>query len=116
MNGQKPPPADAPVPITAAVPNSWIDLSIGAAQLGIRWPVLLEARILEEHAEVELRLGLNAAGVILTALACRLAVQPPAGKLVVCLRRRKDGQPIEVTLHLDLHRVDQRNWVRLRGN
>ena len=82
---------------------------MGSAQFGIRRPVLIATRILQEYQEIEIAVGLNAVGVILTALSCRLASEPVSdAQIIVCLRRRRDARPVELALLI------QRAWLSNR--
>jgi hypothetical protein len=99
------------------LPERGIDLRLGASQLGIRMPVLIESRILERYAEIEFSLGLNVAGVILWALACHLAGGKATGPqeiLTVCLLRRGDVRLVEVDLQIGSTRFAQRTWLFLQ--
>lgn len=80
--------------------NRPADLTRGAAQFGIRPPaVWLEARVLEDYTELDPVIGLNAAGVILQVLSCRLKSRPAGEELLtICLARRADGVQVEVDL------------------
>lgn len=85
-----------------AIKIKYTDLSRGASLNGLRASVFLEARVLEEYAELDPTLGQNTAGVILAVLGCHLAAGNGIGddRLSVCLKRREDGQLVEVDLML----------------
>jgi hypothetical protein len=87
----------------AGVSERKVDLKRGATQFGIYARILLPTRILADYEEVDSTLGRNTAGMVLAVISCRLA----AGNIglrnevvTVCLRRRRDGQTVEVDLEL----------------
>ena len=87
-------------PPTAPLPNN-LDASRGAAQLGIASQVWVHHDVVDTYGELDPGVGRNVVGAVLAVLDCHLASGGSfAGSeiLPVCLRRREDGQPVEVDL------------------
>ena len=80
-----------------------LDASRGAGQFGIRSQVLVHHEVLDNYGELDPGMGRNVVGAVLSVLGCHLASGGSfAGieLLPVCLRRRQDGQPVEVELRV----------------
>lgn len=97
----------------------YLDLSRGARRYNVRPEnVWLAVDIWDEYGEVNSALGLNVAGVILSALAGGYAYCPEGmseGMITVGLNRRRDDELVEVDLQI--HRVEggaNGSFVRLR--
>ena len=78
-----------------------LDASRGAAQLGIASQVWVHHDVVDTYGELDQGVGRNVVGAVLAVLGSHLAgggsfagsEVPPA-----CLRRREDGQPVEVDI------------------
>jgi hypothetical protein len=101
--------------VTPATP--FTDLTLGAPCFGIRGPkVLIESSILEDYAETDPSLGMNAAGMILTVLGQQMALNPGGGRdesIVVGLNRRDDGRNVELDLSLTRSRRQGQEYLHL---
>jgi hypothetical protein len=78
--------------------------------------VLIEASVLEDYAETDLALGMNAAGVILTVVGQHVVLNPGGGRdesIVVGLDRRDDGRNVELELSLTRSRRQGQENLRL---
>jgi hypothetical protein len=87
-------------PSTAPLPGN-LDASRGAAQLGIASQVWVHHDVVDSYGELDPGLGRNVVGAVLAVLGSHLVGGGSfAGSdvLPVCLRRREDGQPVEVDL------------------
>jgi hypothetical protein len=87
-------------PPTAPGPEN-LDASRGAAQLGIASQVWVHHDVVDSYSELDPGVGRNVVGAVLAVLDSHLAGGGSfAGSevLPVCLRRREDGQPVEVDL------------------
>jgi hypothetical protein len=85
---------------TGPLPNN-LDATRGAAQLGIASQVWVHHDVVDSYSELDPGVGRNVVGAVLAVLDCHLACGGSfAGSevLPVCLRRREDGQPVEVDL------------------
>ena len=91
-----------------------LDATRGAAQFGIRSQVLVHNDILDDYAELDSGMGRNVVGAVLAVLGCHVA---NGGSFVdtevlsVCLRRRQDGQPVEVVLRVSRVRRSARECL-----
>jgi hypothetical protein len=77
------------------------DLSAGARQHGLRVPVLVDTRLLEDYAPVDPTLGYNTAGALLNLLSyCAAGTRHPERhqELTAALVRRQDGQLVELDI------------------
>jgi hypothetical protein len=87
-------------PSTAPLPHH-LDASRGAAQLGTGGQVWVHHDVLDAYGELDPGVGRNVVGAVLSVMGSHLATGGSfAGSevLQVCLRRREDGQPVEVDL------------------
>ena len=87
-------------PPAAPLPGN-LDASRGAAQLGIASQVWVHYEVMDTYSELDPGVGRNVVGAVLAVLGSHLAGGGSfAGSevLPVCLRRREDGQPVEVDL------------------
>jgi hypothetical protein len=95
-----------------------VELSAGAAQLGIPMPVAVPRRLLEDYAPLDPTLGLNTAGVLLSLVAYRISATSrtqAAGVITACLIRREDDQWVELDLKVCQSGVNgqRRLWLEL---
>ncbi len=99
------------------VNRSGIDISRGATQFGIRSRVLLQEELRDAYAEIDPTLGQNVIGIVLTVLACHLAMGQGGlsdDQITVCLIRREDDRLVEVDLGIHRHRQTGRECLSLR--
>jgi len=98
-----------------------INLARGARLFGIHpQEVCVDSEVLDDYAEPDATLGQNIAGVILSVLACHIAVNPGGFRgrpILVCLLRREDARLVEVELqvHRLCHRQDESLQLRQTG-
>jgi len=99
-----PAPESAPSATAADLaPEPLTDLATGAAQFGIRVPVAVPRRLLEDYTPIDPTVGFNTAGILLSLLAFRLAATRPGhapGLITACLARRDNGRPVELDLEV----------------
>ena len=87
-------------PSTGPWPDN-LDASRGPAQLGIASQVWVHHDVVDTYGELDPGVGRNVVGAVLAVLSSHLAGGGSfAGSEVLpaCLRRREDGQPVEVDL------------------
>jgi len=85
-----------------SLPNS-LDASRGAGQFGLGCQVWLHNEVLDAYGELDPAVGRNVVGAVLAALGSHVASGRSFGgtELVpVCLRRRQDGNAVEVELRV----------------
>jgi hypothetical protein len=85
---------------TSKTPCHYIDLSRGARIYGLRAPVQLESRVLEDYREFDPLVGYNVAGVVLSTLSYDVLMggMINQSRMTVCLARRDSNQTVEVDL------------------
>ncbi len=79
--------------------------------------MIIDNELVDTYAELDSSLGHNVIGAILTVVASHLATgQQFLGDdvLLVDLRRRQDGEPVEVTLSVSRSRKSGRECLSLR--
>lgn len=99
--------------------GDYVNVSRAAIAFGIRAAVLLDQRLVTEFSELDVSLGEDTTGVILSLLAYHLQTGHigDAGRLPVCLMRNDDRQWVEVDLLVIRHDRDsgQRFYLRIAG-
>lgn len=82
--------------------DAWVDLADGAAHFGLRQSVNLQRQVLVDYTEADAVMGLNVIGAILSRLVWRHTRSIPESSDVITveLRRRSDGQLVEVYLEI----------------
>lgn len=90
-------------------PSDYVDISRGARLHGIANTALfIEAKLLDDYAELDAGLGQNLVGVILSVLGHHLSLNPGGthnDKISVCSIRREDVRVVEVDLGIERRRV-----------
>src|ERR1035438_10373922 len=90
----------APNQLSETPGEDWLDISAGAAHFCLRQPVQIHRQIISDYFEADATLGLNVIGAILSILVWRSTRSSVESSevITVALRRRADGQPVEVYL------------------
>jgi hypothetical protein len=92
----------APSQLSETPGDDWLDISAGAAHFCLRQPVQIHRQIISDYVEADATLGVNVIGAILSSLVWRgtRSGGESSEVITVALRRRADGQSVEVYLEV----------------
>jgi hypothetical protein len=94
------------------------DVTRGARLHAIRSAsVFVDSDVMEDYAEIDVALGQNLAGVILSVLSYHLGINPGGvhdDQITICAIRREDATLVELVLHIERTRRNGMEHIVLR--